>query len=191
MNKLLTQHPPVALRTSTPFHEGGGINKLLILITFIIYTSLAVAGGGGGPITITAKSNNFNHKNGSTTYHGDVNFTQDDLLLKSNKLNIEQDNSGKITEITAHGTPATLKDIGSATIIKFYPEQEKIIFIGNAILYNNGNIITGAHITYFIDTGILIAKSIKNSRTKIIFSLSNKTQSKGTSNATIKRKKSS
>lgn len=156
--------------------------KYLTIITLLIMVNNAWAEpkpDKDQPISIKSDNGDFNDKTGIAIYHGNVIMIQGSRHLTADKLIIERDSNGKINTMIAYGhkklakfrfQPDPAKPVGysSAKVIKFFPNKDLMIFIGQAELQQNSDLIRGAYLVYHMDTGILNSKSKTNQRTTVI-----------------------
>lgn len=110
------------------------------------------------PIRITADSALREEQRGLTQYTGNVVLTQGSLLIKAERLEVDQSQAGN-TLITATGTPATLQQtpsidsapvVANANRIVYQQAQELVQLIDDARIEQQGAIISGAAIDYSV-----------------------------------------
>jgi lipopolysaccharide export system protein LptA len=129
------------------------------------------------PVYITADNANFDNIKGIAEYEGNVVVNQGSRHLEANKLTIQRDADNQIKVMTAIGDPANFKSqpdadkpvgYGSAKIIKYYPQQNKVDLLENAKLMQNGDTLSGPKLSYNFVTEVLQGKSSKQQRTTVI-----------------------
>jgi lipopolysaccharide export system protein LptA len=129
------------------------------------------------PINIQSDSANFDEKTGIATHLGNVSVNQGDRLLSADTLEIHRNKEGKISFITAKGSPASFeanpepnkpKIYGKANILKYLPKENKIILMDAAELKQEDKLLQGAQITYQFDNQMLTSDSVDNQRTTVI-----------------------
>jgi lipopolysaccharide transport protein LptA len=96
---------------------------------------------------------------------------------------ITRDKDGKIQSIIATGNPAlfcfhSVSDqlrpsdkpplIGEAKIIQYFPKAENVVFLKEAVLQQNSDIIQGEHLTYSLTQQTLVATPEAGKKTTII-----------------------
>ena len=128
-------------------------------------------------VHITADHASFDHKNGLAVYEGHVEVDQGSRHLSANKVTIERDQQNRIKVMVATGNPATFKaqqnpnknpGSGSAKIIKYYPQLDRVDLIDQAKLMQDGDTISGPKLSYNFVTEVLQGKSSQRERTTII-----------------------
>lgn len=126
-------------------------------------------------IIIQSDSAEFDDKKGTAKYYDHVVMDQGSRHLTSDRLTIERNQQGKIGLMVALGYPAQFeeqkeasKSFGHANILKYYPNDEKIILLEDAELTQQEKTIRSEHLTYFLNSGLLTAAPKPGSRTTII-----------------------
>lgn len=106
--------------------------------------------------TILADSAQFDRKQGIVIYTGNVEFTQGTLRIDSDKLTV-YGNDEQMEKAIAEGTPARYQQQiqadsplthAQALTIEYYAEQQQALLIGQAVLSQEGNEMTGERIHY-------------------------------------------
>ncbi len=128
------------------------------------------------PVQITADHASFDHKLGVAVYLGNVKVNQGSRHLTANKLVIESDNN-RIKIMIATGNPATFRSqqnpnkpagTGSAKVIKYYPQKDKVDLLYQAQLTQDGDTISGPRLSYNFVTEVLQGNSSARERTTVI-----------------------
>lgn len=128
-------------------------------------------------IEIQSDSAEFDDKKGTAVYHGHVLMTQGSRQLTSDTLTIQKDQHGKIKLMIATGNPAHFKakpapekpfSEGHANIVKYFPNENKIILLENAELTQNQDTIRGDNLSYFLNTKVLSSEPVPGKRTTVI-----------------------
>lgn len=139
---------------------------------------------GNSPIYINSNQAEFDDKTGKAHYQGNVVATQGARKLHSDTLIIHRGSNNKISLIHATGNPATFEfqteidkptSHGQAQTIDYYPDEDKVILIGNASIEQAGDTITGPRLIYFFAEKKLRANHPAKGRTTVILSNQEKT----------------
>jgi len=123
------------------------------------------------PIEVTSESADRDEKQGVTTYHGNVVIKQGSLLIQAEHVVIKTTITGKssleeLEEITTTGQPShflqqinTEGDLVDATAITidYRVKDKKVDLIDQAILKQQGRVITGDKISYDVGAQRVIA----------------------------------
>lgn len=129
------------------------------------------------PVQIVADHASFDHKLGVAVYEGNVYVKQGSRNLTADKLTLKRDAKNRIKVMVATGNPARFHSqqnpskapgSGSANIIKYYPQLDKVDLFEHAKLMQNGDTITGPTLSYNFVTEVLQSKSSKLERTTVI-----------------------
>jgi lipopolysaccharide transport protein LptA len=118
-------------------------------------------------------------RNGVTNYSGNVLAIEGELTIKASGMVVHQENEEHIKLIVTTGNPSNFHYQsnkqqtpieGRAQIIKYMPEEGKIVLLGNAHLHGTQKlaIISGECLTYLIHSGILTGQPQGQSRTATI-----------------------
>lgn len=167
---------PAALSNRTPLFF------LLLLILMSTNTSLWAATAApleqdNTPVNIQSDSANFDEKKGLAIHQGHVLVEQGTRTLSAEHLEIYRNKEGKIQNIIAKGSPASFEAnpdpnkpriFGQANILKYYPNESKMILVESAELKQEDKTLQGALITYHFDTQTLESDSKANQRTTVI-----------------------
>lgn len=150
---------------------------LLLLVNLSAANVYALTSDLQQVTTINADAVEYNHKTGVSTYTGHIHATQGTTKLDANRVVVYRDKNNKITKIVATGQLAhyeTLPDDhqhkihASAKKIEYYPLDEKILLLGDAIVDFDKSHITGQHITYNISKQTAISKPSAGDKTTIV-----------------------
>lgn len=147
-----------------------------ILIAFMLLTpSLLYA--SKDPIEIESDHAEYYEKDGFAKYTGNVEAIQEDKKLNSDELHMHNRGTGFDLFIAkGHEKRALLTNLksasntigtGKANTIVYDSKLDKIDFIGNAEVNQDGYIITGEFLTYFFEEQKLVAPN-KGKRTKVV-----------------------
>ncbi len=115
-------------------------------------------------LEIQSDTAKFNDTIGTATYKGHVVLEDEDYRLNANQLVIARDKVGKIKSMIATGDPAHFfysshkKPLqGEAKTIQYFPSEARVIFLKEATLEQNSDIIKGEHLTYSLTDYTLIS----------------------------------
>ena len=144
-----------------------GIQRTSALFLCLSFFGAAIAHAADTdqPIEIAADSAMREEPSGKTTYRGDVVLTQGSLEIRADSLVFSFDNDNT-TLITAKGNPATLKQQpenaatpidASAAMIEYHEKSERVRLVGNAKILQDGAVIEGNTIEYFVGTQRVMA----------------------------------
>lgn len=148
------------------------LNFVLLLALGYPLTLLATS----ETITINSDSAEFDNKLGQATHRGHVVMTKTNQELIADTLIIEKDAEGKIKLMTAYGKPAYFHvetdpekphTEGKADIIKYYPNENKMILLEDAELKQTNENIQGPLLIYDLSTKILTSKASPHKRTLV------------------------
>lgn len=129
------------------------------------------------PITIQSDSAEFDDKKGIAIYYNHVILTQGTRCLYADTLTIQRNTSGHIEHMIAIGKPAHFQArahpdkpimMGHAETIHYFPIEEKVLFIENAELSQQGNVIRSPYLNYLLKSEILSSESRCGERTLVI-----------------------
>jgi lipopolysaccharide transport protein LptA len=125
---------------------------------FFAYMTTAVS------LEIQSDAAQFNDIIGTATYKGHVVLEDEGRRLNANQLVIARDKMGKIKSMIATGDPARFfcssdkKPLqGEAKTIQYFPNEARVVFLKEAILEQNSDIIKGEHLTYSLTHHTLIS----------------------------------
>ncbi len=179
------------LRSSKFFPEGKGraiarqIRELCLLVgigitcnsSAVLATVSTTSRDADQPMTIRSKAAEFDDEKSVAIYKGNVMAIQGSRLLNCTNLTIHRNKNNKIGLVLATGNPAKFyaqpntnkpNGIGTANIIKYFPEEDKVILLGNATLEQDGDAISGELLTYYFEKGLLISEKTTPSRTTVV-----------------------
>ena len=129
------------------------------------------------PLHIQSDYVEFDDQSGTATYRGNVIADQGTRHLTASTLIIYRGKDNKVELAIAIGNPASFRSqpnlakpmgFGKAKTIKYFPEEDKIYFIKNAELEQNGDIVKGNFLTYYFATGVLKSKASPEKRATVI-----------------------
>lgn len=131
--------------------------------------ALALPEDRNKPINGKADSNTIDANSGKTVLVGQVVITQGALIIYADKVTIETDEiSNQLSYLLAEGNPVRFFDQPVAngdTVavqglrVEFFPNENKIITLGQAQITQIGNKAEGERIIYLTDTGVMTIDS--------------------------------
>lgn len=122
------------------------------------------------PMAITADKVNYNWKDTTTVYEGNVTFHQGNVYADGSHAIVYYNTLGQITKIILRGSPAhytTLADFkrepihASAKTINYWPQLAKMVLIDKAQVMQAENIVTSSYIEYDIIKQKVVAHADK------------------------------
>jgi lipopolysaccharide export system protein LptA len=127
--------------------------------------ALALKSDREKPMDIRADSSSAFTNEGKATLTGNVQVVQGTLEVRADRADISQDKSGAVSRALLTGAPATLAedlDDGGrldarAATIDYDMAQERVVFIGDAVVAQPRGELRGERITYNLKTGRLDA----------------------------------
>lgn len=121
------------------------------------------------PITGKASKQTLNANTGKTVLTGNVQIRQGNLTILADEVTIETDPvTNDLRYMIASGNPVRFSDLPNAEEpqveisgrqIEFFPMENQVITLGNAIILQGGNRASGERIQYDTVTGIMTIES--------------------------------
>lgn len=158
------------------------LQKCNILLLILFFATQSVAGickKEALPVSIQSDFASIDQITRTATHEGNVVMKQGNHTLLADKLIIQKDDKGALSEITAHGKPATFHGQlvektkaplhASAKVIHFYPAKQLIVLEGEATLTHQQDKFHGPTLSYQIDKQIVSATKRNEERPTIIF----------------------
>lgn len=135
--------------TATPSGPGGGGLEQERLLSSLSFSA------GRGPVSISARSLEFDYKARELTFRGAVVVTQDDVTLHSNVLRVVLDEgaTARVREVVAEGSVRVSQGERTATggRATFDQATRTVVLSGGAVLRDGGNELTGEKLVLFLD----------------------------------------
>ncbi|WP_455211448.1 lipopolysaccharide transport periplasmic protein LptA [Kaarinaea lacus] len=128
---------------------------LLLALLPAVNTPMAL-GAENDPITIEADHATLSEKQGLSTYSGNVVLIQGDIKINADKVIVHHE-QGKLTHVTATGTPVkyhqqgeteALDIHGEANTMEYFAIEERLLLLDSAKLTQGGNAFSGNRIEY-------------------------------------------
>jgi lipopolysaccharide export system protein LptA len=129
-----------------------------ILIGSVLFFSFSAAAAAETAektsIVITSQTLTAENNNKTAIFEGSVVATKEDLTIYSDKMTVFYDNSeGKIKKIYAVGNVKAHKNerVIFSDEATYTEDEHKIIFTGNPRAVEGENVVTGTHITLYLE----------------------------------------
>lgn len=122
----------------------------------------------GDPVEVEADQLDIDQNAGTAVYSGDVRIRQGDLHLNGARVEIQRNANGELSRAIALGDRAYIRnrfegqeDIteGHAQRIIYHVAERRVELVNQAELSQGGDRFTGGRLEYFIDRGIVQARS--------------------------------
>jgi len=133
---------------------------LLMVLCFVSGPALALPEDRDQPLSITADSAVRDDRVSETRYLGNVELSQGSLLIKADLLTINHsENTASL--VIAEGNPATMSQtpsqgkapvLAEAQTIEYHREEDKLVLRDGARIEQDGAVVTGAVIDYFVSS---------------------------------------
>ncbi len=137
------------------------INKYLLWVFFwvnlaVMPVAFALKDDNRQPISIESNSGFYDDKKGVSIYRGEVVIIQGSMQLEADKLVVYLENR-EIQKMVATGTPVKFKQTpeegkeevhGHSLEAEYYPEQELLIMMQEAVIWQGGNSTASERIEY-------------------------------------------
>lgn len=158
-----------------------GLMLLLATLLLIgIYSTVSLAEQGkanalfsdSGPIEITSLKLTADSERNLAVFEGNVVARQGKTILKAQWMEVKYTEDGEVKAIHARGNVSVKKQSQTITSdeVFYYKDRAMVVFTGNPKATDNGTIIRGSKITYYIDSGNSVVENshvtIKKTRKK-------------------------
>jgi len=111
------------------------------------------------PIHITSDQMIANQKEGKISFLGNVITRRGDLIINSDKLEIYNRGEGnRVIIASGHVKMNQGNRAAEAEIIEFYEAEQKIVLKGNPVIQEEGRIIKGSEMTFYIQENRSLVK---------------------------------
>jgi lipopolysaccharide export system protein LptA len=124
------------------------------------------------PIEVTSQRLDFDYKNRRTLFHGEVEVTQGDIVLRSDRLKVEYEERGdqqQLREVLAEGnvtiTQGSRRATGDRAV--FDETNRTLVLTGRAMLEEGSNQLNGETIIVYPDESRMEVKG-EHSRVKLV-----------------------
>lgn len=122
----------------------------------------------GDPIEVEADQLDIDQKAGTAVYTGDVRIRQGNLLIEGARVEILRNTDGELSRAIALGDRAYIRNRfegqetiteGQAKRITYHVAERRVELINRAELSQGGDQFSGGQLEYFIDKGVIQARS--------------------------------
>lgn len=155
------------------------MRQILNVILCCFMTTVVFATSATPKLQITANSSTFNYATGENDYEGDVKVDYDTTHLRADRITTKNNDKNKIELATAYGINhlaeySTIPKPGDpvfhakAKIIKYYPQNSRVVLEGNVIVTQGKNSFHGPIIIYNTKEKTIIAPPHKGGRATFI-----------------------
>lgn len=143
------------------------IGMLVLILGFTAVVARSLPEDRDQPMKITADKAMRDDKNGVTVYSGNVVFIQGSMHLEADTLTIHHTDE-QPNEIIAEGNPAKMHQqpeadkaivYARALIITYYRDEERVYLQKQAHVEQDGSVVDGDSIDYFIEKQLIKAES--------------------------------
>ncbi|XKF14582.1 lipopolysaccharide transport periplasmic protein LptA [Halomonas sp. BLK-85] len=122
----------------------------------------------GDPVEVEADQLDIDQNAGTAVYTGDVRIRQGDLRIDGTRVEIQRNANGELSRAIATGDRAYIrnrfegrKEIteGKAKRITYHVAERRVVLTDRAELSQGDDRFTGGQLEYFIDRGVIQARS--------------------------------
>ncbi len=157
------------------------LNRVLFLLLLLSFINpvFALNQDKKAPIQLDADKASIDEKKGRSIYSGNVVLTQGSKIIRADRLVVSHPKQ-KIEKITAEGNPAHFEQTpegkgekvhASALKMIWYEQKEEVHLLNEAQLQRGKNTFTGHKIIYNIKKETVEAKSTKDKKQRIHFTI--------------------
>ncbi|MCB1706019.1 MAG: lipopolysaccharide transport periplasmic protein LptA [Halioglobus sp.] len=167
--------------TYCPPHHASPIRGLARIVVLFLSLSAALVQAlpedRDKPMRITADKAERDDVNGITVYTGNVILIQGTLKLESDKLTIYHEVEADPSKIVAEGKPAKMQQrpkpekaimYAEGQVITYYKPEERIHLQTDGYVEQDGRVVNGDSIDYYIEKELTKAKSGKDTRVVVV-----------------------
>jgi len=133
----------------------------------------ARAGARSAPVTVDADRLEAARKEGLVVFIGNVVARQDGSTQYADRMEVYLDAQGDriLRTVSTGGVRIMTRDcrMGTARRAEYYDEDQRIILIGNARVWQDDNVVTGERITIYLAEDRSVVEGGKQDRVKAIF----------------------
>lgn len=142
----------------------------LLLLGLASLPAAALESDAEQPIQIAADRLDLDDRAGTAVYTGDVDMQQGSMQLTADRVEIERNAEGEVSQVTATGEgerayieqkPAPDDPIvrGWGHTIIYHAAERRVELLNQAELHQGGDTFNGAYVEYFLDRGQVQARS--------------------------------
>ena len=148
---------------------------LLLLLCW--QSTQALSQDGKKPAYLHADQGTFNQNTGRGIYRGHVKLDQGTTHIDGNKLYTFNDEQHQLQKAKIYGKPAHYRTIpklhqqplfAKANLIIYHPKAHYVELIGKAQANQNGDILNGPILFYYIDKQLVVSPNNPHQQTQII-----------------------
>ena len=130
-------------------------------------------GDRSAPVTIDSDRLEAARKEGLVVFIGNVVARQDGSTQYADRMEVYLDDQGDriVRTVSTGGVRIITKDcrMGTAARAEYYDEDQRIILIGNARVWQDDNVVTGNRITIYLAEDRSVVEGGKQDRVKAVF----------------------
>ena len=120
------------------------------------------------PVYVSSDEMVANQKEGKIVFSGNVVTKRGDMIINSDKLDILNHEKGKSVIIASgHVKMNQGNRAAEAEIAEFYEAEQKVILKGNPVIQEEGRIIKGSEMTFYINDDKSLVKGDKQNRVNV------------------------
>jgi lipopolysaccharide export system protein LptA len=146
-------------------------NLIKLCILFYVPLCFALPSDEKEKLYISAASAQVNRTTGIGVYEGDVKIDRGTTHIIAEKLTTYNNKQNQFTKAVLAGKGDKLAEYNTvpelnkpvltakANIIEYYPQKHYVILMGNAIVTQGTNSITGPHLEYDTEKQIMVSKN--------------------------------
>lgn len=128
----------------------------------------AVAQDNQAPVEVEADQLDLDQRAGTAVYTGNVDIRQGEMQIRGNRVEIQRNDAGELSQAIATGERAYLRNQlenedgpmeGWARRIVYHVDERRVELIDQAELTQRGDRFRGGRLEYFIDREVVQARS--------------------------------
>jgi len=142
----------------------------LALCGLLSLPATALESDASAPIKVAADRLELDNRAGTAVYIGDVEMQQGSMHLTAERVEIERNEQGEVTLVTAIGEgerayieqkPSPDEPVvkGWGDTIVYHAAERRVELIENAELHQAGDTFNGAYVEYYLDRRVVHARS--------------------------------
>jgi len=149
--------------------QGNNVGRLVLLCGLLVpLATFALTSDREQPIHIEADTVTLDDAAGTAVYRGNVHFTQGTTHLEGDEVTVYSADRQKVDKVIADGSPATFserpddqpEDVhGKARHIEYYADNQRVILVHDAHLWQGKDEFSGSRIDYNISDQTVKAQS--------------------------------
>lgn len=142
----------------------------LTALTLLAPSAMALESDASQPINVAADRLELDDRAGTAVYTGNVDMQQGSMVLKAHRVEIERNDQGEVTQVTATGQqerayleqrPAPDDELvkGWGDTVIYHAGARRVELIGHAELHQAKDTFNGAYVEYYLDSRKVQARS--------------------------------